>query len=90
MDLKIIIGEFVGTFILIFAILQSSGNPLIIAAGFLAAITIAGTLSGGHINPVVSIVSVLNGSISSGVIGTYFISQLAGGLAAYYLVQSLK
>ena len=90
MDLKIVCGEFIGTFILIFAILQSSGNALIIAAGFLAAISIAGSLSGGHINPVVSFVSMLNNGITSAQIPTYFISQIAGGMCAYYLYKSIQ
>jgi len=88
-DLGIFAGEFIGTFFLVFAILRST-NPLVIAGAFFAAISIAGALSGGHINPVVTIVSFLKGSISTNSIPIYFAAQLFGGLAAYFLNKQLK
>ena len=88
-DVGIFAGEFIGTFILVFAILQS-GNPFVVAAAFFAAISLIGALSGGHINPVVTIVSVLKGSVSPNSMFLYFIAQILGGVAAYFLYKQLK
>jgi aquaporin Z len=88
-QLGIFAGEFIGTFLLIFAIFQS-GNPFVIAAAFLAAISLVGALSGGHINPVVTLVSFLKGNVSMGNLPVYFSAQLLGALAAYFLHKQLK
>ena len=88
-QLGIFAGEFIGTFILVSAILFS-GNPFVITAAFLAAISIVGSLSGGHINPVVTIVSFLKGSVTMTSVPIYFVAQLMGGLLAYFLHKQLK
>ena len=88
-QLGLFTGEFIGTFFLVLAILSSS-NPLVIAGAFFAAISIIGAVSGGHINPVVTIVSFIKGSISANSIPVYFAAQLMGGLAAYFLHKQLK
>jgi glycerol uptake facilitator-like aquaporin len=88
-QLGIFAGELIGTFILVIAILQS-GNPFVIAAAFLAAISIIGALSGGHINPIVTIVSFFKGSVSMANVPIYFAAQLAGGLLAYFVHKQLK
>jgi aquaporin Z len=83
------IAEFVGTFILVLAIILS-GQPLYIAAGFLAAITITGGISGAHLNPVVSITKMVSGDMSSLKTGQYILAQLAGALAAFAVSKSLS
>lgn len=83
------IAEFVGTFILVLAILLS-GQPLYIAAGFLAAITIAGGVSGGHLNPAVSLSMMASGDMSAVKTGQYVVAQIAGALAALAVSKSLK
>ena len=88
-QLGIFAGELIGTFILVSAILFS-GNPFVITAAFLAAISIVGSLSGGHINPVVTIVSFLKGSVTMSSVPVYFAAQLLGGLLAYFLHRKLK
>ena len=83
------ISEFIGTFILVLAILLS-GQPLYIAAGFLAAITIAGGISGGHLNPAVSLSMFVNGDLSAVGLSQYIVAQIAGALAALAIVKTLK
>jgi glycerol uptake facilitator-like aquaporin len=87
--MNIFLSEFIGTFILVLAIL-AAGNPLFIAAAFLAAITIASVFSGGHLNPVVSLVMVMNGTIKSGQLATYIPAQVAGALTAYCAFKLLR
>lgn len=89
MDLTLFVAEFIGTFILISSILIT-GNPLYIAAAFLAAITIIGGISGGHINPAVSLVMFVNGTITMNKLLNYIPAQILGALSAYYLYKNIN
>jgi glycerol uptake facilitator-like aquaporin len=84
-----LIAEFLGTFILLSAILLT-GNPMFIAAGFLAAITISGGISGGHLNPAVSIAMVAKGDLPMGQLPQYALAQILGALAALAVFKQLK
>jgi glycerol uptake facilitator-like aquaporin len=84
-----LIAEFLGTFILLSAILLT-GNPVFIAAGFLAAITIAGGISGGHLNPAVSIAMVAKGDLPMNQLPQYALAQILGALAALAVFKQLK
>lgn len=84
-----LLAEFLGTFILLSAILFT-GNPLFIAAGFLAAITITGSLSGGHLNPAVSLAMVAKGDLPAARFPGYAVAQIAGALAALAVFKQLK
>jgi aquaporin Z len=83
------IAEFFGTFILVIAILLS-GQPVYIAAAFLAAITIAGGISGGHLNPAVSLAMFVKGDMSAMKTGQYAVAQIAGALAAFAVAKNIK
>lgn len=83
------ISEFFGTFILVTAILFT-GNPVYIAAGFLAAITITGALSGGHINPAVSLAMLFKGDMNTSSVVQYISAQVLGALAAVAVFKMLK
>ena len=88
MDLKIFGAEFLGTFILVISILATA-NPIYIAAAFLAAITIISKVSGGHINPVVTLAMFMNGTISGSQMLMYIPAQILGALAAYYAFKQM-
>jgi len=83
------LAEFLGTFILVIAILLT-GNPLFIAAAFLAAITITGSLSGGHLNPAVSLTMVAKGDLPAAKLPGYVVAQVAGALFALAVFKQLK
>ena len=83
------LAEFLGTFILLLAILFA-GQPVFIAAGFLAAITIAGGISGGHINPAVSLAMVAKGDLPMNALPQYIGAQVAGALAALVVFKAIK
>ncbi len=85
--MKIVVSEFIGTFILVLAILVNT-NALYIAAAFLAAITIAAS-SGAHLNPVVSMVMWLNGKIATSSLPYYIVPQILGGLFAVLVSKHL-
>lgn len=84
-----ILAEFLGTFILMSAILFA-GEPLYIAAGFLAAITITGAISGGHINPAVSLTMFARGDLPANALFQYIGAQIAGALTALLVFKAIK
>lgn len=80
--------EFLGTLFFIYVIL-ASGSPLAIAAAFLLTIMVIGPISGGHINPAVTVAMVQAGKLPQGELLPYVASQLAGGLAALQIIQRI-
>src|SRR5436190_6268475 len=91
--LKQCVAEFIGTFALIFigvgAIYHSAG---LLAVAFAHGLTIAvmvsatGGISGGHLNPAVTFGLLVGGKISFRNSIAYWIAQLAGGIAAAFLL----
>ena len=81
--------EFIGTFILVFVILQTS-NPIYIAAALFVAILLIASISGGHVNPAVSIAVFLKGGIRADQLIEYIIPQILGGISAFYVYNYLN
>ena len=88
MDLLAIIVEFFGTFILLMAVF-ATGNALVIGLTLSLTIFLAGGISGGHMNPAVSVPMWLNGSLSLYELLGYLVAQYAGGVAAFYAYKAL-
>ena len=89
MNLSVFFAEFLGTFIFVLSILTTT-NPFFIAASFLAAITLISKISGGHINPVVSLAMYMNGGLKPADLFSYVFAQLLGGASAYFAYKSVK
>jgi len=81
--------EFFGTMFFIYVIL-ATGNPLAIGAALALVITMAGDISGGHINPAVSIVMASAGKLPTNEIVPYCLAQVFGGLVALELYKRYK
>jgi len=81
--MNIFVSELLGTFLLVLVVLLSS-NPIYIALGFLGAIILS-NISGGHINPVVTIIKHMQGAISKSQVYEYMFAQTIGALLAYYI-----
>src|SRR5690625_2175967 len=83
--------EMIGTFIFVFAVfgilLSDTKCPAAIAVGIGAALMVmvyaSGHISGGHLNPAVSIAAYLRGALPLGDLGPYIVAQLVGALAAF-------
>lgn len=81
--------EFLGTFVFLYIILQSSNyekmQPFIISIGLLAAILLFGAVSGGHFNPAVTAMMYAKGdqkvSRPADALG-YVVAQVLGALVA--------
>ena len=78
-----LLSEFFGTFALVLSNL-TTGNYLAIGATLAAVIFLIGDGSGGHVNPAVSLVMLLKGSVDPGHFVGYMSMQFLGGMAAYY------
>ena len=76
--------EFIGTLLFLFSIL-TTGNPLAIVSALYIAIMLGGHISGGHFNPAVSIMMSFSGKLSRKDLPLYLLSQILGGLSAWYL-----
>lgn len=83
-----LLAEFLGTFLLVMAILATS-NALVIGGTLGLIVLLLGGVSGAHVNPAVSVAMLLKGSISTMEFLTYTVAQCVGAAAALYAYQVL-
>tara|TARA_Y200000002_G_scaffold372226_1_gene369772 strand:- start:953 stop:1219 length:267 start_codon:yes stop_codon:yes gene_type:complete len=83
------LAEFLGTAFFVYIIL-STGNPLAIGAALALAILVTSPISGGHINPAVSIVMASAGKMQINDLIPYCLAQIFGGLVALELFKRYK
>ena len=76
--------EFIGSILFVYVILVT-GNALAIGATLALVIMIAAPISGGHINPAVSVVMASAGKLPTSELLPYVVSQVLGGLVALQL-----
>ena len=83
MNILPLLAEFIGTFALLAAILFT-GNWLVIGLTLAGIIFAIGNISGGHVNPAVSIALYLRGGLSLTEMLTYSLAQILGAVASLY------
>jgi aquaporin Z len=76
-----LLAESVGAFLLLTSILFT-GNWLVIGLTLAGVVYLTGNISGGHINPAVSIAMYLKGAINASECVGYSLSQILGAVAA--------
>ncbi len=76
--------EFMGAVVFVYTIL-ATGHPLAIGAVLTIVIYLTSKISGGHINPIVSIVMALSGKLPLKELIPYVVVQILGALAALQL-----
>jgi len=81
--------EFLGAAFFIYVTL-ATGNPLAIGAALALAILLTSSISGGHINPVVSIVMASAGQLPTEELVPYCMAQIFGGLVALEMYKRYK
>lgn len=82
------LAEFLGTGLLLYVIL-ATGHPLAIGATLALIIIITGGISGGHVNPAVSLVMASVGKLDTAELIPYLLSQFLGGLVGLELYKRL-
>lgn len=86
LTLGALFAELVGTFILVSTIISLGGNAIIASLVVLIAIVAFGRLSGGHLNPAVTIAMAATRQISVMRAVGYIIAQLLGAMLALVVV----
>jgi aquaporin Z len=81
--------EFFGTTLFVYIIL-ATGNALAIGATLALLILLMGEISGGHVNPAVSIVMAAAGKLPTTDLVPYCIAQILGGLVALEIYKRVK
>jgi glycerol uptake facilitator-like aquaporin len=81
--------EFLGSIFFVYVIL-ATGNPLAIGAAFALVILLTKNISGGFINPTITITMAAAGQITNVEILPYCIAQILGGLVALELYKRIK
>ena len=81
--------EFIGAAFFIYVIL-ATGNPIAIGAALALIILLTAPISGGYINPVVTIVMASAGQLPVSEIVPYSVAQIMGGLVALEIYKRFK
>jgi len=81
--------EFFGTMFFVYIVL-ATGNPLAIGAAYGLTVLLTRNISGGHINPVTTIVMSSAGQISSSDVIPYCLAQVFGGLFALEIFKQVN
>ena len=81
--------EFLGTILFVYVIL-ATGNPLAIGATLALVILIIGGISGGHVNPAVSVAMAAAGQLPVVDLVPYCIAQVLGALVALEIYKRFK
>jgi len=91
MNVQTLLAEMVGTFVFLSCVLCTTSNssessyflaPIVIMFGIVAGLYISSKISGGHLNPAISIMLYFKGGIPLMTTVGYIISQVIGGLLA--------
>lgn len=81
--------EFLGSIFFIYVVL-ATGNALAIGAAFALVVLLTKNISGGHINPAITITMAAAGQIANIEIIPYCIAQILGGLVALELYKRVQ
>jgi glycerol uptake facilitator-like aquaporin len=84
-----ILVEFLGTFIFL-SVIVATGNPWAIGATLAVLAFLAGSISGGHFNPAVTIMTLYNRGIATDSAVGYIVAQIVAGLLAVTVYNKLK
>jgi glycerol uptake facilitator-like aquaporin len=89
MNALAILVEFLGTFIFL-SVIVATGNAWAIGATLAVLVLLAGSVSGGHFNPAVTIMTLYNRGMATDNAMAYLVAQIAGGIAAVTAYNQLK
>ena len=79
-----LLAEFLGTFLLVLSVFASGGNAYVVGGTLAVVLLLTSKLSGGHMNPAISLAMYVKGALTMNETIFYMLSQLAGGVASLY------
>jgi glycerol uptake facilitator-like aquaporin len=82
------IAEFIGTFLLASVALLTQGNPLYVGFALIGIVLAVGTMSGSHVNPLVTVGAWATRRITGLRAVAYLVAQVLGGLAALGIISA--
>ena len=85
-----LLGEGLGTFALVMAMMASGGGAIVVGLTLAAIIFLIGGVSGAHVNPAISIAMFYNGSLSMMDLAAYIVVQLVGAFGAVMLYNGTR
>jgi aquaporin Z len=85
--IQALIVEFLGTLLLMYAVL-ATGNWAAIGAALGIAVLLGGKISGGAFNPAVAVGMYASGKLNKSELVPYMIVEILGALAAFYLYKN--
>ena len=83
-----LIGEFIGTFLLAAAFLVTRGEPLYMGFVLVTLVLMVGTLSGAHLNPLITVGAWVTRKVSHLRAATYVVAQVLGAGAAFVVLNA--
>ena len=89
MNIKKYIAEFLGTLLLLSVILASGGHFAAVGTALAIGLYLTASISGGHINPAVSLAMYVNKKLSMMDLFYYMAAQFAGGVTSVYLFNTV-
>ena len=81
--------EFIGTLFFAYVVF-ATGNPLAIGAALALVLLLTSKVSGGYLNPALSIAMVSSGNLSTSDLIPYIIAQALGALVALEIYKRYK
>ena len=83
------LAEFLGTVLVVLCALVSGGNFLVVGVAVAVAVFFAGKISGGHVNPAITLALYVNNKIAFNDFVAYLVSQFAGGVSSVFLYNAV-
>jgi glycerol uptake facilitator-like aquaporin len=80
-----ILTELVGSLILTLAVFNSNNSPFVVLLVVIAVVLVFGKLSGGHVNPAVTVSMLVTKNISAIKAASYVVAQLLGAMLAFVI-----
>ena len=84
------LAEFAGTLFLVLVIMSTGGDALAVGAALGIAIMVVGKMSGGHLNPAVTVAMAAAKKMNNNDVMPYIVAQVLVGLVALELNKRVK
>ncbi len=85
---RMLVAEFIGTFILVSVIVAGQGQPIFVLFGIVAVVLMIGGISGAHVNPAITVGAWVTRRIGWLRAVGYILAQVLGATAAFFTLKA--